>query len=173
MKIDLPLRVRFLAPYEQVMQNAARIGAENGRNEFDAPATLDAAIIEILLYGMDARRDGVLFLPSDAHDTGCHHLHMSLYMSQTEDDEEIIGELCAPFEWPETRNDRLTGAMNSPASPLDMGFEIDDTGYYDPARSSHQIVADMHSVRNATYRGPDTTALDRTLFATREMLQQA
>lgn len=171
MKIALPLRVRYLINYDHIMENAGRIGAENGRDQDTLPSSLSAAVLEILLFGMSAVEDGVIFLPSNALDVPHNTLTVPTYLTykpEGQNHHSVIAN--PPFEWPNTLIDNLTGGANSPDSPSDMGFEIDDSEFYGPAPSAHQIIADRQACETALYTGPIPECLHRTMFATREVI---
>jgi hypothetical protein len=170
MTFKLMVPTRFLKTREQVMEAAAQIGADNGRDEEDVPASLDAALLEILLFGQSAREAGVLFFPSNVPKRGYYRFHAPVDLLSTGAKIRHEGRIFLPDGWRGTVANTLVAVMNSGESPSEMCFEVDDSGYYGPETSAHEQIAEYDHVKGNPYTGPDTRGLDHTVLASRELL---
>jgi len=170
MTYSLIVPVRFLKTYDQIMQAATVLAGDNGRDEDVPPASLNAALLEILLFGQSARDLGVIFLPSDVPKRGSYRFTVPIDLMDTPASIRRRGRLYLPTGWRGTMQNTLMAIMNSGTSPADEGFEVDDAGWYGPHQSAHEQVADYERVKANPYTGPDTPGLDAAILATGALL---
>lgn len=114
------------------MRQARDMGRENGLDDDWAPASMEDALFEILLYDYEACGSDRLLEPLSLHDADQANATLSIEIILH--DETLLHQRVEEdgmSHWltkgrPLTTQDALLAVMHSPESPADYGFEIQD-----------------------------------------------
>lgn len=141
--------LQFTKGVQKIMEAAARIGRQSGRDHDFIPDGFEEAVFEILCYAEDAEDDGVKIILSSAENTGpTFALRVGTYLNAPI--EEIIAEGRDHHPCVITLDDALAVMMTSDGSPADMGFEIHEI--IKPT-SAHAKIAAIDLARKARIDG--------------------
>jgi hypothetical protein len=152
---------QFLVDFDDLMEIAAGIGQEEGRDYDWAPKSLDEAILEILLFGQTSKDTGVLFLPSDTPQKAAYRASIHLELEHHPTAIRNYGKVMLPTGWRGTLDNTLMVLLNSGDSPADYGVHVDDTG--PGAISKHQTLTGWQAV--AAFKQPAEICPVASIFA--------